>query len=106
MHADIQGALNQINRSYKAFTHRGKRMSKDEVKKVLQFGLKRGYTTTDQFSDEEVDLILNVPNGEVSSVGKHEQQRNFCEQEGSDCWWRDKFTDECSSPNSCKHKLK
>lgn len=58
MHADIQGALNQINTSYKAFTHRGKSMSKHEVKKVLQFGLKRGYKYTSEFTDEEVDKIL------------------------------------------------
>lgn len=60
MHADIQGALNQINRSYKAFTHNGKKMSKSEVKKVLEYGLKRGYKTTDELTDEEVDIILNV----------------------------------------------
>ena len=35
MHADLKGALEQINRSYKAFEHRGQRMTKSEVKKVL-----------------------------------------------------------------------
>ena len=28
MDADIKGCLNQINKSYKAFEHKGKRMSK------------------------------------------------------------------------------
>lgn len=60
MHADIQGALNQIKTSYKAFEHRGKRMTKEQVMKVLQFGLKRGYKDTSEFSDTEVDEILNV----------------------------------------------
>lgn len=58
MDADIQGALNQINRSYRAFEHNGIAMTKKEVKKVLQFGLMRGYKTTDQISDVEIDKIL------------------------------------------------
>lgn len=58
MHADIQGALNQINTSWKAFEHRGMKMSKDQVKKVLEYGLKKGYKSTSQLSDEEVDNVL------------------------------------------------
>jgi ribulose bisphosphate carboxylase small subunit len=60
MHADIQGALDQINRSYKAFEHNGKRMTKLQVIKVLKFGLKRGYKYTSEFKDDEIDQILNV----------------------------------------------
>ena len=58
MNADIKGALNQINRSWRAFEHRGQPMTKAEVKKVLEYGLAKGYKTTDQFTDEEVDKIL------------------------------------------------
>lgn len=58
MNADIKGALAQINTSYKAFAHKGKRMSKEQVKKVLEFGLNQGYTNTGQLSDNEVDKIL------------------------------------------------
>ena len=59
MNADIKGALNQLNKSWKAFTHKGKPMTKLQVKKVLEYGLKRGYDHTGQLTDHEVDLILN-----------------------------------------------
>lgn len=58
MHADIKGALEQINKSYRAFTHKGKPMTKEQVIKVLEYGIKKGYRTTDQLSDEEVDKII------------------------------------------------
>lgn len=58
MIADIQGALNQINKSYSAFTHRGRFLSKQNVKKILEYGISKGYKTTDQFTDKEVDEIL------------------------------------------------
>lgn len=58
MHADIKGALEQINKSYRAFEHRGKSMTKEQVKKVLYYGLKKGYKHTGEISDKEVDLIL------------------------------------------------
>lgn len=59
MHADLKGALEQINKSYRAFEHRGNRMTKQQVKKVLEYGLGKGYKTTAEFTDEEVDLILS-----------------------------------------------
>jgi len=59
MHANLKGALAQINQSYKSFIHRGKRLSKIEVKKVLEYGINKGYRYTSDFSDEEVDEILN-----------------------------------------------
>jgi ribulose bisphosphate carboxylase small subunit len=68
MHADLQGALDQINRSYKAFEHRGKKMSKEQVRRVLQYGLKRGYKTTAELTDSEVDAVLNLRNEEPKSV--------------------------------------
>lgn len=58
MHADLKGALQQIDRSYKAFEHKGKSMTKEQVKKVLEYGIKKGYKTTKELTDEEVDLIL------------------------------------------------
>ncbi|MDO6737107.1 hypothetical protein [Wenyingzhuangia sp. 2_MG-2023] len=58
MNADIKGALEQINRSYKAFTHKGKSMTKQQVKKVLEYGIRKGYTNTGQLSDDEVDAVL------------------------------------------------
>lgn len=60
MNADIRGALAQIDRSYKAFTHKGRCMTRDEVKKVLEYGLSKGYNHTGEFSDTEVDEILSA----------------------------------------------
>ena len=68
MHADLQGALDQINRSYKAFEHRGKKMSKEQVRKVLVYGLKKGYKTTAELTDSEVDAVLNLRNEEPKSI--------------------------------------
>lgn len=59
MKADIKGALEQINKSYKAFEHRGKPMTKEQVKKVLEYGLSKGYKNTGEFTDEEVDKLIN-----------------------------------------------
>lgn len=58
MNADIKGALKQLDRSYRAFTHKGKPMTKEQVKKVLEYGLQKGYDHTGQLKDEEVDAIL------------------------------------------------
>ena len=60
MHADLAGALEQINKSYKAFEHKGKRMSKEQVRKVLKYGLSKGYKTTKELTDEEVDKLINT----------------------------------------------
>lgn len=59
MKADIKGALMQIKKSYKFFEHRGKPMTKSQVIKVLKYGLEKGYCNTGEFTDEEVDAILN-----------------------------------------------
>lgn len=58
MNADCKGALAQINKSWKAFEHRGKPMSKAEVKAVLQYAIEKGYEHTGMLSDDEVDNIL------------------------------------------------
>ena len=58
MHADIKGALEQLNTSYRAFEHKGKSMTKQQVKKVLEYALEKGYKSTSQLSDDEVDFIL------------------------------------------------
>lgn len=43
MDADIKGCLSQISRSYKAFEHNKKRMTRKEVKAVLEYGLSKCY---------------------------------------------------------------
>jgi len=62
MHADVKGALIQINTSYKAFTHKGKRMSKTQVYEVLKYADQVGYKTTDQIPDKEIDEIIDKLN--------------------------------------------
>lgn len=59
MNADIKGALQQINKSYKAFVHNGKRMTKVDVQTVLEYGLRKGYVHTGQITDDEIDKLLN-----------------------------------------------
>lgn len=59
MDADILGALQQINKSWRAFEHKGMPMTKEEVRKVLQYGIKKGYKTTSQLTDDEVDKVLS-----------------------------------------------
>jgi len=61
MNADLKGALAQINRTYKFFEHKGRKMSKEQVRKVLEYGIRKGYETTKELSDEEVDAIIAQP---------------------------------------------
>lgn len=60
MHADIQGALEQIDNSYKAFIHKGKPMTKEEVKFVLEWADFYGYKNTAELTDEDVDNALEL----------------------------------------------
>jgi ribulose bisphosphate carboxylase small subunit len=60
MNADLKGALQQLNRSYKAFEHKGKSMTKQQVKACLEYGIKQGYEHTGQLSDEEIDKVLST----------------------------------------------
>ena len=76
MHADLKGALRQINKSWKAFTHRGKPMTKIQVKAVLEYGIRKGYETTKELSDEEVDAIIN-PRKSVHQIFKQVPEANL-----------------------------
>lgn len=58
MHADIQGALDSINTSYRFFEHRGKEMTKEQLQKVLEYALEMGYKSTAEISDKEVDELI------------------------------------------------
>ncbi|EJL66293.1 hypothetical protein [Flavobacterium sp. CF136] len=62
MDADIQGCLNQIDRSYKAFQHNGKSLTKLEVQAVLEYGKAQGYKSVSEIKDSDVDDILNKVN--------------------------------------------
>lgn len=58
MNADLVGALQQINKSWKAFEHKGEKMTKEEVRKALVYGIKKGYEHTGQLTDEDIDIAL------------------------------------------------
>lgn len=68
MHADIQGALNYINKSWKAFEHNGESMTKAQVKALLTYGLSKGYKYTSEFKDSEVDRILELLRRKVNNT--------------------------------------
>lgn len=58
MDADIKGALNQLNKSYKAFEHDGKPMTKNQVKHCLQYGLEKGYEVVSQLTETDIKIAL------------------------------------------------
>ena len=58
MHADLQGALSQINKSWKSFVHNGKSLTKEKVIFILKAGIAKGYKTTADFKENEVDELL------------------------------------------------
>lgn len=61
MNANLAGALEQLETSWKAFEHNGKPMTKEQVRKALIYGLKKGYSTTKELTDEDVDnAIYNI----------------------------------------------
>lgn len=61
MHADVRGALAQINKSWRTFTHKGSPMTKNQVIVVLTYANNKGYKTTAELTDLEIDnLIKNV----------------------------------------------
>jgi hypothetical protein len=62
MNADCKGALEAINISWKVFMHKGKRMSKEQVKAVLEYAIEKGYNHTGLLSDWEVDEVIKTLN--------------------------------------------
>lgn len=58
MDADIKGSLNQLNKSYRCFEYKGKSMTKSEVKKVFEYGVKKGYKLVSELSGNEIEAIL------------------------------------------------
>lgn len=62
MQASIQGALAQIDKSWKSFEHKGKKMTKPQVKAVLEYANQVGYTSTAELKETEVDEIIDKVN--------------------------------------------
>ncbi len=59
MDADIKGCYEQINKSWKAFEHNGKKMTKIQVVKVLEYGLAFGHKSVSEIPDRVVNSIVN-----------------------------------------------
>lgn len=59
MNADLVGALEQLEKSWKAFEHKGNPMTKEEVRKCLVYGIKKGYKHTGELTDEEIEIAIN-----------------------------------------------
>ena len=60
MDANIQGALKQINKCWRLFEHNGSSMTKRQVKAMLDFGVKKGYISTSEIKDSDIDTIINT----------------------------------------------
>jgi hypothetical protein len=56
----IKVALDQLDRCWRSFTHRGKPLTKEQVKLVLEWGDFYGYTHIGELSDEDVDTVLEL----------------------------------------------
>lgn len=68
MNASIRGALAQFDTAWNAFTHKGKPMTKKEVKAVLEYASAVGYETTGELDDDEVDKVIDGSTREVELV--------------------------------------
>mgnify|MGYP000712282270 CR=1 FL=1 len=60
MNADLKGALANLNKAWSAFTHNGKPLSKEQVKALLQYGISKGYESTADLTDPEIDHVLET----------------------------------------------
>lgn len=58
MHADLAGSLRQIERSWNTFENDGKPMTRKQVEYVLKAGIAKGYKTTRDFKENEVNELL------------------------------------------------
>ena len=56
---NVKGALNQIDKSWKAFKLEGYQLSKQSVKRILEYAVAKGYEHTGQIRDSEIDHLLN-----------------------------------------------
>jgi hypothetical protein len=59
MNADIIGALEQLDHSWQAFEHKGKPMTKAQVRAALVLGIQKGYSHTGQIPDADIDRIIS-----------------------------------------------
>lgn len=58
MDADIKGSLKYLSKVYSAFEHNGKPMTYIQAKRILEYGLSKGYKLTSEIPDKEIERIL------------------------------------------------
>jgi hypothetical protein len=63
MNADVNGALAN-KKSWRFFTHKGKPIKPAEVEAILKYARNKGYKTTAELSDSEIEKFLSKPTGE------------------------------------------
>jgi len=68
MNADLAGALEQLNNSWRTFIHNDKPMTKEQVRKALVYGLKKGYKGTNELTDQDIETAL--ADNDTKSVSK------------------------------------
>lgn len=61
MNADLKGCLNKLDKVYKVLEHKGRPLYKEQVKKILEYGINKGYETLYDIPDSEIDNLL-TPN--------------------------------------------
>lgn len=61
MQTDLVIAYKKIDSSYKSFKHKGAKLTKAQVRKVLKWAIEeQNYTTTAQLTDNDVDTVLGL----------------------------------------------
>ena len=61
MQIELIIAYKKIDSTYKLFKHKGSKLTKAQVRKVLKWAIEeRGYTTTAQLTDNAVDTFLGL----------------------------------------------
>jgi len=65
MGANIQWAILNFNRVWNLFEHNGRKLTRMEVMALLNYGLSKGYASTSQLADDEIDMVLSECNTSV-----------------------------------------
>lgn len=58
MNAHIRNCLKDLDNVWRSFEHNDQPLSKEEVKAALLYGLKKGYETIYEITDEDFDLAM------------------------------------------------
>jgi len=58
MNINLKNAYNMISHVYYLFEHKGENLTKNEVKAILEYAVKKGYESTCDIPGNEVDKIL------------------------------------------------